>query len=574
MKRILCISFAVAVLASCNFLDQDPKVICQEKFYSNTGDVILGLASVYGPLNNLEIYGEYYSLDCSQTDDLCYFNRVNQTSFTNQYLHDATTPLIGKMWDAMYAGVRNANVFIEAVSKTSFDPDGSYVAEARFIRAYYYWLLAQCWGDVPLRETQTASYEDIYCEVTPQRKVLEWVTSEMENAIPMLPESLENAPSRVVRNTAKGILARVYLFMAGESVDGEPAVKHEYFGKAKNLCDEVIKSGRHSLNPSYSQVFINYISDVYDKTYNESMWEADFIGDRSTPSQWSNGRIGDLNGLLSSGGVNFSAYKCNFSYAMYSNTPKIWDLYWTTDRTDDEDQLDHVTDSRQDWNLPPYNYSGYTSSSYKMAPYGGSEFDVRDSLIGGIDKTPYHFVTTCTNDDPMFFVAGRNTGKFRREVCYEGQKTAKLLFTGINYPILRYSDVLLMYAEAVNEYEGGPTQDAYDCVKMVRTRAGVSTRDFSDYASQEGFRNFIRNERGRELCFESLRKYDLIRWGIFLDEMHGLIDQSQDPRWQAHGASTYAAAIGAAVKPKHVVLPIPSLELAVNTKIKQNPLWR
>jgi len=565
---------AAAILASCSFLDQNPNVICQETFYVSQKDVILGLASVYGPLDNLEIYGEYYSLDCSQSDDLCYFNRTNQTTFTNQYIHDASTPLIGKMWDAMYAGVKNANAFIEAVSKTGFDPDGAYVAEARFVRAYYYWLLAQCWGDVPLRVTQTTSYEDIYCAATPQYDVLKWVVSEMESVIPSIPESLENAPSRVVRNTAKGILARVCFFMAGASVDSEASEKHELFGKAKTLCEEVIRSGKHTLNPSYSQVFINYISDIYDKTYNESMWEADFIGDRSSPSQWSNGRIGDLNGLQSGGGLNYSSYKCNYSFGMYNSTLKIWDLYWTTDRTDEENCLKYVTDSRMDWNLPPYNYQGYSSSTYKMAPYGGSEFDVRDTLVAAVDKTPYHFVNKCTNDDPMYFVASRNTGKFRREVCYEGQKTAKLLFTGINFPILRYSDVLLMYAEAVNEYDGGPTEEAYDCVKQVRSRAGVDTRDFSDYATQESFRQFIMNERGRELCFEAIRKYDLIRWGAFLDEMHGIIDQAHDSRWEAYGGSTVAAAIGAAVKPKHVVLPIPSLELAVNSKLKQNPLWR
>lgn len=557
----------------CGFLEQEPNVICQETFYASAKDVELGLAGVYGPLNNLEIYGEYYSLDCSQSDDLCYFNRVNQTTYTNQYLHDATTPLIGGMWNSIYSGIKNANAFIEAVGKTEFDPDGKYIAEVRFLRAYYYWLLAQCWGDVPLRTQSTSSYEDIHCPATPQYQVLEWVAGEMTEAIEKLPEELVNAPSRVVRTTAQGILARVYLFMAGETVSCDAALKKEYFSLAADLCHSVIESGKHKLNPSYSQVFINYIGDIYDVEYRESMWEADFKGDRTSPTEWSNGRIGDLNGLQSAGDTNFSEYKCNYSYAMYSSTIKIWDLYWSDDRVDSEFQLDHVTDARQDWNIPPYNYQGYTNSSYKMYPYGGDPFDLRD-MVAGIDKTPYHLVTTSTNEDPMYYPASRNTGKFRREVIYEGQKTSKSLFTGINFPILRYSDVLLMYAEAVNERDGSPSQEAYDCIKLVRDRAGIGTREFSDYADYKSFQTFVRNERGRELCFEALRKYDLIRWGIFVSAMKGLTEQAHDPRWEVNGAATYAAAIGAAVKDKHILLPIPSIELAVNNKLEQNPLWK
>ena len=149
---------------------------------------------------------------------------------------------------------------------------------------------------------------------------------------------------------------------------------------------------------------------------------------------------------------------------------------------------------------------------------------------------------------------------------------AKSLYTKINYPILRYSDVLLMYAEAQNEYDGTPSQKAYDCVKAVRDRAGIKTKDFSFY-DNDSFRSLVRNERGRELCFESLRKYDLIRWGIFVKSMNEYSKFAKDPRWAKDVKAGQAAAIGAAVYEKHIVLPIPAVELGVNKLLKQNPLW-
>ena len=84
--------------------------------------------------------------------------------------------------------------------------------------------------------------------------------------------------------------------------------------------------------------------------------------------------------------------------------------------------------------------------------------------------------------------------------------------------MLRYSDVLLMLAEAENEAYGGPTTLAYECINEVRRRAN------SDYPAvaglgQEDFRRLIIDERGRELCFEGLRRLDLIRWGLYVEAM-------------------------------------------------------
>ena len=198
-----------------------------------------------------------------------------------------------------------------------------------------------------------------------------------------------------------------------------------------------------------------------------------------------------------------------------------------------------------------------------------------ESWLGGIDKTPYRVSSNTTETNPTIAQGVRNCGKYRREVQYEGVKGDRGSYTPVNYPILRFADVLLMYAEAVVASGAtGELQEAYDCVKRVRDRAGIGTRDFSDYSDSDAFMQLIRNERGRELCFESLRKYDLIRWGIFVDAMHEYIDDELDPDWGTGNTAALAAQIARNVQARHVLLPIPSIELGVNTALRQNSLWR
>ena len=562
-NKILVVSGLCAALSSCSFLDVEPQVICADTFYNTEKEVQYGLAGVYGVMSNEALYGNYYSLMYSNIDDLCYFNRDQGSNLLQFQRHTAGTSQIYDMWVELYQGIRNANAFMEAVVLTNFDEDGAYYNEARFLRAYYHFLLAQAWGDVPLRKQAVTTHDAVMIAVTPQYDVLKWVAEEMEECIELAPESLEDTPSRIAKTTVQGILARVYLFMAGESVKGGD--KAALLAKAMNHADAVIKSGKHQLNPDYAQIFKNMIMDQYDKQYRESMWEVDFLGDRSSAENWTNGRIGDVIGLQSTGSTGFDTWNCNYSYGQYDGSLKLWDLYWRTDRTEDENELPTVTDKRQEWNLPPYNYAG----NDKQPPYG-SGLTSGKSVVS-IDKTPYVYDNVSTSQDPLAAPAIRNCGKYRREVEYEGHKSAKLLYTTINYPILRYSDVLLMFAEASNELNG-VTQDAYDCVKAVRDRAGIKTNEMSAY-DKETFRELVRNERGRELCFESLRRYDLVRWGIFVETMNEYVQWSNDERWVKNTKAQRAASMGSYIKPMHVVLPIPSIELGVNDLLVQNPLW-
>lgn len=582
MKKIknIFIGFsAVLLLGSCDLLDVKPNIITEETFYTSSSQAQLALNGVYGVLNSWQLYGCNLILDLNYNSDIVqYMSTTNASMKGASFELDANSDDVYQTWTWLYKGIRNANAFLENIEGTDFDPDGKMEAQARFLRAYYYFILAQNWINVPLRLKAIDSYNDVKCPATPQFKVMQFAVSEMEKSLETITDELNYSPSDVTKTTVEGILARVYLYMAGEAVSGTTAEqKHEYFGKAADYARMVIESGKHELNPDYSQIFINMIGDKYDKEYHESMWEADFLGDRSSPDFYGNSRWGELNGLRSSNsGTNYSEMNTNFAYGLFCNTIKLWNLYMDDDRTKLEKNLSVITDKRQLWSLPPYHYNG-TGEEAWLYPYGGDPSDTR-KLIAGIDKTPYYTSGAAvkdrnsTNQEETYYPGSRYCGKFRREVQYEGRKNFKSIWCGINVPLLRYSDVLLMYAEAMNEYNGSPTEDLYNVILPLRERAGIASEPFAKYASYEKFQQFVRNERARELCFEGLRKFDLLRWGIYLSSMKEVAALSGTSQWNTSTARNYVTIVSRTSE-KNNYMPIPSLELAVNTELKQNPLW-
>lgn len=598
------LALLTAALPACSFLDTDPQIIPDDGYYNSEQKLIYGLAGVYGVLNSEALYGNYYSLQIANADDLCYFNNYNNSeSRPDRYNHSAGTAAIYDTWSKLYEGIKNANRYIEAVEKTEIDLGklsvdiGLYIAEARFLRAYYHFLLAQAWGDVPLRVKATTSPNpnDVQMAATPQEQVLKWCADEIEATIPDLYEPIDNTPSRVSQTVAQGILARVYLFMAGESVKQIDGLdKKEMYRRAAYWANEVIASHKHDLNESYEEIFINMIRDQYDTQFHESMWEAEFLGDRTSATDWTNGRIGDLIGLRSqSRTTNYSEWACNYSYGYYNGSYTLWQLYWENDRTADETASATVIDKRLTWNLPGYNYRGMnnqkisyknkagetvtrylqqTQSMFKTPWVYNNNFAMPD--IEGLDQTIENaFDPADLVYDPTVMCAVRNAGKWRRETVYEKQMSAKSLYTTINFPILRYADVLLMYAEAINEYAGAPDDQAKEAIREIRKRTGVKTDEslLGDYRS---FRDLVRNERGRELAFEGLRKWDLIRWGTFVEKMHNAgTNQPTENKYRNVSYTNYASANYANVTARHIYLPIPTKELAVNHALRQNPLW-
>ena len=222
----------VSVLASCSLLDVKPEVIMKDTYYNSEQEVIYGLAGVYGVMNNEDFYGATYSITCSSNDDLMYYRGSTPTYQIDLLEHSPGSIEIYNLWCALYKGIKNANAFMDAVEDSGFDPDDIYWNEARFMRAWYHFLLAQCWGDVPLLDFENTNSQHLNIAKTSQYEVLKWVIAEMEASLPFIPKSLDNAPSRVTYTTVEGIIARVCLFTAGASVDRKGDSPEQYWKKA------------------------------------------------------------------------------------------------------------------------------------------------------------------------------------------------------------------------------------------------------------------------------------------------------------------------------------------------------
>lgn len=123
---------------------------------------------------------------------------------------------------------------------------------------------------------------------------------------------------------------------------------------------------------------------------------------------------------------------------------------------------------------------------------------------------------------------------------------------GTSVPIIRFSDVLLMYAEAQNETNGGPDASAYDALNRVRTRAGLDALDGLDY---QAFKEAVWMERRLEFPFENMRWFDLVRTGRLVDAVKAENSFNRN----------------ALIKPFHVLLPIPQTDMDNNPLLEQNP---
>jgi hypothetical protein len=526
--RNLIVIITLLSLNACNTLELKPEgFISPEVFYKNENEAFMALTGVYNPLANESFYGRDWFYAFNIQDDLGYYDRnyTNEELFLNNFSY--TNARVNNLWKNLYTGVNRANSFLENIDRVSFKDDAlkeAYRGEAMFLRAYYYFILSSMWGDVPFRDKSVQSVsQESQIEATSTSDVFNFVVNEMEAAVPKVYDADKlTAVGRISKSTVQGILARVYLKMAGYPLNqGKPA-----YEKALFWGNEVKKSAKHSLNTDYTKVFINYAQDVTDVTFRESIWEIEFKGNRLDGHETA-GLMGSYNGIYNND--NISEDTPGWCYGYLSCTLKLEDLYKLP-----EDAV------RKGWNVAAYRYN-YNATTK---------------------------VRTKTNWTTAQLVY-RNAGKFRRE--YELVSPKAKDYTPINFPVLRYADVLLMIAEADNEINAIPSNLAYECLNLVRKRAMPSAPAVAGL-TQGTFRQMIRDERARELCFEGERKNDLIRWGIYVDAMtNGRTMMVADSRW--HVNKKYASAIANYTSERHVLYPIPSSELATNHKMKQSPLW-
>lgn len=599
---ILCLSG----LSSCSkFLDTKPEeFLSPVTYYQTENQLNIALNGIYDVLGTGSLYKTNYICRMNTEGDEGYYGRSNFNVGPQVYEFESNDATVTNFWRDLYIGIERANVFLANVNNNTAIDEGvrnRLRGEAKFLRAYYYFMLVSHFGGVPLKTTPTTGPTGNNMARASAAEVYDFVVKEMEEAEPLVRTITSAGNSgRVNKSAVRGMLARVNLYWAGFPLRNE-ARYAEVIKWTKMIMDDT--QAGHALNPSYDDVFIKLARDEYD--IKESLWEVEFHGLL--------GGTLDETGLVGSGvGLTVPANSAGIgqAYGYIKATGKLWRAY-------------PLGDLRRDWNI-----ANYTLNS------------------AGV-RVPLTLNPSASQQNT------RDAAKYRRE--FERTIPATNNWTPINWPILRYSDVLLMYAEAENAVNG-VTQSAIDAVNLVRRRgygkdsrgevvlrvvvnsggagySGTYTANFvggggtgatatvalssgrvssltmtnygsgytsvptitltgganpttaanltavlstpdnylltpTETASSEVFLEAIQTERSRELCFEGLRRMDLIRWGLF--EFH--MKQALSIITAAAPTAYYRLAFLNASE-RHTIYPIPSREIALNRALTQNIGW-
>lgn len=577
IKYIFSLFLVIGVMSSCSdFLDKDPTKPTPGTYFNTEAELKNFLLGVYSPLMQEHFYGDSYPLYIAGGDDLTFYQRSETKSSMLCASATSSNAEITSYWRVLYDGINRANMLLKYADKNPEILESVRVkvkAEALFLRSFYYFNLVQGWGDVPFRLEPVEEAENLSIPRTDRDIIYDKIIADIEDAIPNLPLITDlTSPGTISQTAAQGILARIYLFRAGEHFrqnKNAGAEKNEYLTKSREWALEVYNSGLHKLAPSYKQVFIDMASDKYNSQgVYESMWEVEEAGNRINSLANSAGRIGNTLGFgadydYSSNtafkgltGIKNPGYSYRFAFASL----KLYNMYEEEGDTE-----------RGNWNIADYEYK-YLDKNDKSQGIIGLTYFAGKKPNGSATETINGFVyeedATTTSKNKT-----RCAAKYRRE--YEATIPKNKNYTPINFPILRYSDVLLMLAETENELNG--PDDAYKYINEVRERAGLDELDSTNTPSYADFKDAVKKERAMELCFEALRRWDLVRWGEFHTTMNAMVgyinsNLGTDAGKGWNTSHQYAEAYYK-VPASYVYYPIPDWELSTNKSITQTTGW-
>lgn len=435
--KILIIALIAASFNSCkNFLDTKPLTENElGDFYRTDKQIKAALAGVYDRLARSETYGDRMLGRMGLDGDEAYYGR--NTLGVETHTATAADANVAKNWKFWYDGINRANLLLENIDQAKLSMDSVELEAARgealFLRGYYHFMLVKHWGDVPLMTKAIEEPSTVYAERTPAKQVYEQIEEDMLKAEKRVKTAKQiGHGGKVSKSAVRGVLARVYLHWAGYPINDQSKYQN-----ARDYAYKVMQPDsdgfQHALNPSYEDVFIKHCTNQYD--IKESIWEAEFYGNGVSDNGYSEtGRVGSNNGIVYSGDDSYYAYR--YGYVLIP--ARTWYIF------PNADDLVSV-DERRDWSI-----ANYTITNPK---------DNTTQEIYPVTETAIAITTKL----------GRSSSKWRRELEVVEPKFKNA--GSINFPLLRYSDVLLMFAEAENQIHGGPTPAAIAAVNEVRKRA-------------------------------------------------------------------------------------------------------
>ncbi|MCX2742715.1 RagB/SusD family nutrient uptake outer membrane protein [Mangrovivirga sp. M17] len=468
LSTLIMVALVGFTFQSCeDFLEQEiPGRAPVEEFYSSEEDVMQATTAAYDLLQYHFSNGwaSPYLVKTLPSDE----SNAGGSSLGDQpayqtldnYTFDSNNGAILGFWKMAYYGIYRANL---VVNNTEPDTDlkERLIAEAKCLRAYYYFELVSMFGDVPLVLNEVPPAEYSSTPRVPASQVYAQIVDDLQTAIDVLPPKSaygEGEKFRWSSGGAKALLGKTYLYM-------------EEWTNAANILDDVINSGEYSLEPYYGQIFTKE-----HEFGMESVFEVQFISEEGYNwgnFPWGEGRAQESNIHIQLMGPRGDFYQAAPGDSLMGgwgfNVPEPSMYQAFMDAGDVERRVNNLMSEEElramggDWtNADAWGYEGYIRRKY---------------------------------------------GTFSGETNLEGGAVGELNYA-TNFRIIRYADVLLMAAEA--HIRNGNEGTGVDYINDVRDRAGLAPIDLSGQALIEA----LILERQLELAFEGHRFRDLVRWGI------------------------------------------------------------
>ena len=481
LKLILTLALlpAVASFSSCKkyFDDKSNSTITEEAVFSSVAYSESAVTGIYAMLIGDNGYGSRIATLYPQTADdfktSGSYSPLDRRGISMYGAAPSNSELLAPFLQ-LYKGIERANICIRHIPESALYSGGTdaqrstmkrLYGEALTLRAQFYYELIRNWGDVPFHKVPAADLTDAYLAKTDRDSIYDQIIADLAIAAELVPWRSQSPGFRVTQGFVRGLRARIALARGGYSlrraeskygqVMARPSDYLQFYQIARDECYVIMQHrGEHDLNPVYENLFRSIHGARMDSR-NEIMMEVGaFGGNASTDS-----KLGYYNGLRHNAASKFGQGG--------GGVLGIPTYFY---------EFDSIGDCRRD----------VTLNSFEIDANSQVSLNLLDNMTDG---------------------------KYRRSWTSIGGTSQNL---AINWIIMRFSDVLLMFAEADNELKGGPSSEALTAYSEVRNRAyaGYEGRSGSVPTGKVEFFNAVAHERLLEFGGEGMRKYDLIRWNL------------------------------------------------------------
>ena len=497
LKNILVIGLTSLTLASCNdFLDvESPSSYSEEFVFSQKTEINRALNGVYASILVNDLYGKAFQRSFILNSDVEMMISSTNVATHNSYARfdcDDQGSEINKYWQAAYKAIEDANRFIYNLENSPLynEEDAEIMqmtGEAKCIRAMVYHDMVVMFGDIPFTFRPASQLGgDYVIPIMDRKEIQDNLINDLKAIAPKMSSSASVTVERASQEFAYALIARIALTAGGYSlhpdknnpksygVMSRPENYQDYYRIAKEYTNLVISSGSHSIGTSYKDVFLKE-SNFELISKGDPIFEIPFAKE-------STGETGNIQGPTSTANEGQTLGKNVWGAADGNGRLNAFYRYSFDEK-----------DKRRDFVNGLWYYGNSTNNVSQDSCLIRSDYTVHNNKWSKLWANAGQFLNTSSGS------------------------------TGINFPYMRYADVLLMNAEAINELEG-PTKEAQESLRQVRSRAfddqgAVNTYVTNTASSKEKFLQAVLDERKWEFAGENIRWRDLVRNNLYSQEV-------------------------------------------------------